>query len=855
MPSRPGTAFPLEVNPRLPAELARLEELSNNLWFSWNRPARALFARLDSKIWEAVDHSPKALLQGVGQLRLEEAARDPVFLHDLDRTLATYDAYHGRLPSQDGEVALGKDELVAYFCAEFGFHESLPIYSGGLGILAGDHCKTASDMALPFVAVGLLYRQGYFQQTIDAEGTQHAHYFDNDFGDLPITPVLDKAGKPLEVKVEFGEHDVFCKIWHARVGRITLYLLDTDHEHNRPEDRATAHRLYGGDRNTRIQQEIVLGMGGFRALQALGIKPTAWHMNEGHAAFLVLERMRALVKEGLDLDTALEAVASNTIFTTHTAVAAGHDHFAPEKVERYFHRFTQELNLPRDTLMALGRTPTSQDFNMTALATRGSRFMNGVSRIHGDVSALIMGELWPEVPEEENPISYVTNGVHAPSFLAPEMADAFERFIGSGWNSRLELPGALDAVKSVPDHLFWSIRQHLKSRMFELVRQRVRAQHFRNHGSEAHLDRLLKYADPANPKVLTIGFARRFATYKRATLLFANLEWLQAIISDSDRPVLFLFAGKAHPADEPGKEFIRRITQVAAMPEFEGRFLLVEGYDLRLARRLVSGVDVWLNNPIFPLEASGTSGMKAGFNGVINLSVLDGWWGEGYTGDNGWAIKPASEKLSDERRNLEESRSLYELLQDKVIPLYYDRGDLGFSPEWIAMAKRSIMTLLPRFNSERMVGEYLSRFYVPAAARGKQFAANQYALARDVAGWKRRVRPAWPQVQVRALGTPERNAMFGDKVRFTVGVRSEQLTPDDLVVELQLVPAVAELSAGRVPDAYPFTYTGERGEGGEYRFQLDLAPGLCGKLECRIRAYPFHPALSHRFELGLMKWV
>ncbi|MDQ3026118.1 MAG: alpha-glucan family phosphorylase [Pseudomonadota bacterium] len=854
MPSR-GTPFPLEVNPRLPAELARLDELANNLWFSWNRPARALFARLDSRLWEAVDHSPKALLQGVGQKRLEEAARDPVFLHELDRTLATYDAYHGRPPTREGPNALGTDELVAYFCAEFGFHESLPIYSGGLGILAGDHCKTASDMALSFVAVGLLYRQGYFQQTIDAEGTQHAHYSDNDFGDLPITPVLDGAGKPLEVKVEFGEHDVFCKIWKARVGRIVLYLLDTDHEHNRPEDRATAHRLYGGDRNTRIQQEIVLGMGGARALQALGIKPTAWHINEGHAAFLVLERMRALVAEGLDLDTALETVAANTIFTTHTAVAAGHDHFAPEKMERYFFRYCKELGINKEALMALGRTPKSSDFNMTALAARGSRFMNGVSRIHGDVSALILGDLWPEVPEEENPISYVTNGVHAPSFLAPEMADAFERYIGSGWNSRLEQPGALDGVKAVPDHLFWSIRQHLKSRMFELVRQRVRAQHFRNHGSEAHLDRLLKYADPANPKVLTIGFARRFATYKRATLLFSDLDWLRQIISDADRPVLFLFAGKAHPADEPGKEFVRRITQVAAMPEFEGRFLLVEGYDLRLARRLVSGVDVWLNNPIFPLEASGTSGMKAGFNGVINLSVLDGWWGEGYTGDNGWAIKPASEKLSDERRNVEEGRSLYELLQDKVIPLYYDRGDLGFSPEWIQMAKRSIMTLLPQFNSERMVGEYLARFYVPACARGKQFSGNHFAVARDVAGWKRRVRPAWPQVQVRAVALPERNAMFGDKVRFSVGMRSEQLTPDDMVVELLLVPAVSALAAGREPDAYPFTYTGERGEGGEYRFQLDLAPELCGKLDCSIRAYPYHPALSHRFEMGLMKWV
>ncbi|HUP30654.1 MAG TPA: alpha-glucan family phosphorylase, partial [Usitatibacter sp.] len=393
---RPGTAFPLDVNPRLPSELSRLEELANNLWFSWDRPARSLFARLDPQLWDAVGHSPKALLKSVDQRRLQEAAHDSVFLHDYDRVMATYDAYHGRRPlGRNTGHSLGEGDLIAYFCAEFGFHESLPIYSGGLGILAGDHCKTASDMALPFVAVGLLYRQGYFQQTIDAEGTQHAHYYDSDFGDLPITAVM-KDGVPLEVTVEFAEHDVYCKVWQARVGRIVLYLLDTDHEKNRPEHRATAHRLYGGDRNTRIQQEIVLGMGGFRALQAMGIKPTTFHMNEGHAAFLVLERMRALVKEGLDFETAIEAVASNTVFTTHTAVAAGHDHFSFEKMDRYFVRYLQELGMSREALHELGRTPKTQDFNMTALAARGSRFMNGVSRIHGDVSALILGELWPE---------------------------------------------------------------------------------------------------------------------------------------------------------------------------------------------------------------------------------------------------------------------------------------------------------------------------------------------------------------------------------------------------------------------------------------------------------------------------
>ncbi|MGZ5063508.1 MAG: alpha-glucan family phosphorylase [Usitatibacter sp.] len=853
MEQRPGTAFPLEVTPRLPPELGRLEEISNNLWFSWDRPTRALFARLDPALYEAVNQNPKALLRNVSQRRLEEAARDPAFLHDFDRTLAAYDAYHSRPPTSNGPPALKEGELVAYFCAEFGFHESLPIYSGGLGILAGDHCKTASDMALPFVAVGLLYRQGYFQQAIDGEGYQHAAYTDNDFADLPITAVM-KDGKHLEVSVEFGDHDVYARVWHARIGRVDLYLLDTDLESNRPEDRATAHRLYGGDRNTRIQQEIVLGMGGARALAALGFKPTAWHINEGHAAFLILERMRVAMRLGLDLSSALEAVAANTVFTTHTAVAAGHDHFSRETMTKYFSRYCSELGIDKEELLALGRTPKSDDFNMTALAARGSRFQNGVSRIHGDVSALILADLWPEVPEQENPVLYVTNGVHVPSFLAPEWADAFDRFVGSGWHRRMDDPKALEAIMDMPDHVFWSIRQHLKARMLTLVRQRVRAQSYRNQGSEAHVDRLLKLADPANPNVLTIGFARRFATYKRATLLFDKLDWLKEIVDSAGRPVVFIFAGKAHPADEPGKQMIQRVFEVMSMHDFEGHVLFVEGYDLRLARRLVSGVDVWLNNPIFPLEASGTSGMKAGFNGVINLSVLDGWWGEGYDGHNGWAIKPASEMLDDTRRNVEESRSLYELLQDRVIPTYYDRGTMGFSPEWIKMAKRSIMTLLPRFNSQRMVGEYLHRFYVPASKRGKQLIEKNYKTARDLAEWKRKVRAAWPYVSLRSMGPPQRRAAFGDKVRFSVAVNLDRLMPEDIEVQLLLSPALKDIAAANPPNRYVLRPEGTD-ERGEHVYVLDLAPELCGKLEYRIRAYPHHAAQSHPFEMGLMKWL
>jgi starch phosphorylase len=855
MNENPGTPFALEVRPRIPERLARLEELANNLWYSWHRATRALFARLNPAVWEAVGYSPKAFLKSVHERQLIDASEDPTFLHDYNQILAAYDAYHDQPERVGTEGGLAADDLIAYFCAEFGFHESLPIYSGGLGILAGDHCKTASDMGLPFVAVGLLYRQGYFQQSIDAEGNQHAVYNDSDFSDLPITPVVTADGEGLEVTVEFGDREVQVKVWQAKVGRVTLYLLDTDLPANRPEERATAHRLYGGDRDTRIKQEIVLGIGGVRALAAMGIKPTVWHINEGHAAFLIVERTRELMLQGLQPAEALEAIAANTIFTTHTAVAAGHDHFSEEMVVGYFQRYARELKVSLELMLGMGRTGQQQhEFNMTALAARGSRFQNGVSKIHGHVSARLLSELWPEIPIEESPIGSVTNGVHVESFLAPAWADHFDRFV-NGWNRRLDDPRWIAGIMEMPDHMYWSVRQQLKSRMFASLRKRVSAQHFRNQGSEAHLDRVLKLADPANPHALTIGFGRRFATYKRATLLFDDLDWLRQIVCDEERPVLFLFSGKAHPADQPGKDMIKRVIEVARMPEFEGRILFVEGYDLRLARRLVSGVDVWLNNPVYPMEASGTSGMKAAFNGVINLSVLDGWWDEGYQGDNGWAVKPASPQLDDARRAHEESRALYELLQDRVIPLYYARGQMGYSPEWIQLSKRSMMSLMPQFNSHRMVGDYLRRFYLPAANQGKRIVQDNYAAARDLAAWKERVRKSWQSVKLRTLQTPRGSLYFGDSTRFEVAAAIDGLDPRDIVVEL-LMSATGDFGEDERPMQSQVLLSDGRIDGsGEHRYAIDLAPALTGTLEYRLRAYPYHPALTHRFEMGRMKWL
>ncbi len=852
----PGTLYPLEVNPTIPARLARIEELANNLWYSWDRPTRALFSSLSRPLWQAVSHNPKAFLKRIDQKRLEAAADDAIFLGRLNRVLSAYDSYHDMPPSAYAHAQqFQADDLIAYFCAEFGFHESLPIYSGGLGILAGDHCKAASDMGLPFVGVGLLYRQGYFHQQIDAVGGQTPTYFDSDFDDLPVSPVVAPDGREMHIYVALPGRQVEVKLWEVRVGHVRLILLDTHLASNSAHDRDITHRLYGGDKTTRIEQEILLGVGGVQALATIGLKPTVWHINEGHAAFLVLERIRGLMRDGLDFATALEAVAAAVVFTTHTPVPAGHDHFSEEMIRQYFAEWCTELGVPPEQLLALGAEPGQKEFNMTALAIRGSRYQNGVSRIHGEVSSRICSHMWPQIEPAENPMSYVTNGVHLSTFLATEWHETFERHIGIGWQQRQNDPAFWEGISHIPDQTFWSIRQMLKAQMLHLVRDRLREQQTRTQGSAAHLDRILRYADPARPHALTIGFARRFATYKRAALLFQNLDWLRQLVSDPERPVIFIFAGKAHPADQPGQALIRRIAEIGNMPEFEGHVLLVEGYDLHLSRRLVAGVDVWLNNPIYPLEASGTSGMKAAMNGAINLSVLDGWWGEGYDPEkpNGWAIKPAPAHMSEAQRDAEEARTLYEILQDQVIPTYYRTGPSGFSPEWVALAKRSIISVAPRFNVMRMVGEYADRFYAAATLQARLYGADNYGPARTVATWKAQVQRAWPGVRLSRLDPPRPRMAFGESIRIEIAVYANGLAPQDIAVEAIFGRPANGRGSSRERH-YSFVHAGQTGDGALI-FALDLTPEQCGKLEYRIRAYPFNPLLTHKFETGLMLWL
>ena len=850
-----GTRFSLEVQPHIPAALKQLEDLANDLFYSWDRQVRRLFTRLDQDLWGTSGHNPKTFLRRVSQERLEEAAEDRVFMEDYQRVLAAYDTYHQQsMPDGINKHIDADEDLIAYFCAEFGFHESLPIYSGGLGILAGDHCKAASDLCLPFVGVGILYRQGYFNQTIDEHGTQISHYSPSDFYDLPVTQSLDKEGHPLEIEIDFPGRKVYLHVWCAKAGHIRVYLLDSDLDKNQEHDRIITHQLYGGDRNIRIQQEIVLGIGGVRALRALGIKPTVWHINEGHSAFQILERCREGTLKGFDFACALEVIAAGTVFTTHTPVAAGHDIFDHELITGYFSNYIKALGIDMQQFLQLGATPENHStFNQTALALRGSRFHNGVSRIHGTVASEMEHYIWPDVPYRENPIRYVTNGVHLQTFLAREWSNLYDMRFGRAWRDELLNEDYWDRVDEIPDHSYWSLRQSLKTELFENVTYRALHQCRRNGCSEVLMDRLTQHVSSGESDILTVGFARRFATYKRATLLFSDPERLSRILKNPERPVLLIFAGKAHPSDVPGQQLIRTIHEFSLLPEFIGHILLLEGYDLALGRKLVTGVDVWLNTPEYPLEASGTSGQKAGMNGVINLSVLDGWWAEGYNGENGWAITPHEPHFEADYRNHEEASELLDLLERKVAPLYYDRNNQGYSEGWVKKSKASMKSCIPNYNSQRMVRDYITNFYAPASRQNRKLCADDYKGARELAAWKAKVNSAWQGVSMRRIDNSRSWLMSGDSLKIEVAVDLGELTADDVVLEC-IIGTRSDQSSFVEREHISLKPAGKT-EQGEAVFSIDLLPPLSGLQFYKLRLYPSHPLLSHPFETGHIIWL
>ena len=851
-----GTRFTIEVQPRLPEKLKRLAEFADDLCYSWDRSIRALFARLDLELWREVNHNPKVFLRRVSQDALDAAEHDPGYMDAYRRALSGFEVYRNE-PIRSALIdKFDPDrDLIAYFCAEYGLHESLPIYSGGLGILAGDHCKAASDLALPFVAVGLLYRQGYFQQRISGDGRQHPQQVPSRFGDLPITPATGAGGMQVEVSVELPGRTLWLRVWRAKVGHVSLYLLDADLERNSDMDRAITYQLYGGDREHRLKQEIVLGIGGVRALQALNLKPTVWHANEGHAAFMILERIRELVAGGLDTNAAMELVAAGTVFTTHTPVAAGHDLFDRRLIETYFKTYLAGMSLELETFLTLGHSEqNSGSFNMTAFALRGSRHHNGVSQVHGGVASRMESYIWPQIPPVDNPMTYVTNGVHVQTFLSPEWVALFDARFGD-WRRELVNPRFWDCIEQIPGLRFWSLRQELKATLLTVVRRRLSIQLQRNGVSAAHTLRMLTLVSDPEADVLVLGFARRFATYKRAGLLFSDPDRLARLLGDPDRPVLLLFAGKAHPHDEPGQELIRQIHEFSQQPRFLGKVLLVEDYDMALARRLVSGVDVWVNNPVYPLEASGTSGEKAAINGVINLSVLDGWWAEGYDGENGWAISPHGEHFSPEVRDREEARDLYDLLEHEVIPLYFNRPHASYPAGWVEKSKRSMRTILPRFNAERMLVDYANTLYAPARDQMRCLNAQGAALAIELALWKQQVRSHWQGVAFTGVegSEPEREIFLGQTLDLGVRLRLNGLQASDVRVECLLG---REDRTGEFVTVDNFEMVhGENRTGDEDLYTVSVKPSRTGLSQLRIRAYPWHRGLSHPFEMGAMIWL
>jgi len=836
------------VQPRIPEALAPLQDLALNLRWTWERSAQAVFAAVDAREWEAGGHDPLALLRTVGQDRLEALAGDSRFLSIL---ATAHDDLRHHLESdlwfQQGTHGLSG---VAYFSPEFGIAEALPQYSGGLGVLAGDHLKAASGLGVPLVGVGLLYRQGYFRQELAADGWQEQRYVTQDPHALALTPCDTRPGasapQALTVSVDQGGRPLSARIWRAQVGRIPLYLLDTHTDGNDDESRDITDRLYGGDTEHRLRQEILLGVGGVRALQLMGVTPQVFHTNEGHAGFLGLERIRRhVLDDGLTFVEAIEAVRAGTIFTTHTPVPAGIDRFSRHLMERYFGSWTDELGVSFDTLMALGQEP-GQDhdapFNMAVMGLRLAGFANGVSALHGRVSRHIFAGLWPGVPEDEVPIGSVTNGVHARSWVSTEMSDLFQRHVGDGWAEGA--PESWTAVEGVDDAELWTVLNTGRRRLVDFARQRLQTSLLAQPAASGEMTWSEGILDP---DALTIGFARRFATYKRATLLLSRPDRLAALLLDADRPVQLVFAGKAHPADDLGKDMIRQVVQFSRQHHIRHRVVFLEDYDIGVARVLYQGCDLWLNTPRRPLEACGTSGEKAALNGALNCSVSDGWWDECHTTDNGWAISSAEFDGDLERRDAAEAASLFDLLERRIVPTFYARGTDGLPHDWLAMVRSSLLSLGPFVVASRMVRDYVTHMYEPAAARRLALDADRHSRARRLAEWKARVRAGWGGVAVQCVDADGAPAEIGDMRTVAATVALGNLSTAD--VDVQLVHGPVGPSGDIVEATSTSMTTGADG-GGPYRFEASFDCARASRYGWSVRVLPAHPDLLTYSEVG-----
>lgn len=842
------------VVPAIPEPLSRLRELAYNLWWTWNGDARDLFRRLDSDLWEEIVGNPVQFLTHVAQNRLDQAASDPAYLAEMNRVLQAFDTYLARKAWFARSHPDFTDACIAYFSMEFGIHESLPIYSGGLGILAGDHLKSASDLGIPLVGVGLMYRQGYFQQRLSSDGWQLEEYPALDFYQMPATLMRDEGDQPITISLTIGPREVTSQVWKAQVGRVPLYLLDTDLPENTPEDREITQRLYGGGDEMRIRQEVLLGIGGYRMLNRLSISPDVCHMNEGHAAFLAIERIRQCMEnDNMDFGEAREAVAPSHVFTTHTPVPAGIDHFDSELLKEYLSPYLPAMSLDLDEFTAMGKIDAADSeelFCMAVLALRLAGKANGVSALHGHVSRKMWHTVWPGAPMEEVPITSITNGIHIDTWISPEMSHLLDRYLGP---QRIETPedeAVWRHVEDIPDIELWRVHERRRVAMVAFARRRVKEQLRRRGAPPTEV----KAADEIlDPEALTIGFARRFAPYKRGALIFRDAERLLKILSDEMRPVQIIFAGKAHPRDDKGKEVIKAITSYIKRPEFQRRIIFLENYDITVGRVLVQGVDIWLNNPIKPREASGTSGMKVGPNGGLNFSVLDGWWPEAYDGENGWAIDEGRIYEDPEYRDHIESEAIYELLEKEIVPMFYDRTADDLPREWIARMKESMKTLSPMFSTTRMLKEYANLLYVTAADRWRCFSENGFDAAKKLSQWKRSLGEKWESIRIEDVLTDDGTELpVGAQVNIHARVHLGDVSPDDVAVELYHGRIDAY---GRLVEGNSLSMNCEQHlENGSYRFDGQIPCQRSGHHGYAVRIVPRHANLPHRFDTGLILW-
>jgi starch phosphorylase len=700
----------------VPGRIHRLQELSLDLWWSWTPTARQVFRRLDYALWKDSAHNPVRMLITIEDERLQQAAQDPEFLALYDAAIVGLDQARtakGTWWAQNGPVMNGK--VIAYFSAEFALHQSLPIYAGGLGVLAGDHCKEASDLGVPLIGVGFMYPQGYFHQRISNEGWQQEHYERLKWTDTAIDTAITRDGKPALTAVPLGDRTVLAAVWRVRVGRVRLFLLDTDLEENAPWDRELSARLYGGDRETRVQQEIILGIGGVRVLRALGIEPAVWHLNEGHAAFVALQRIRELVERGSSFDSALHDVRNSTVFTTHTPVPAGHDAFPFQLVEKHLAGCWGDIGQYRQRFLALGEydNGSGPQFNMTALAMRTAAHVNGVSALHGTVTRTMWQPIWPELTPDRVPVKSITNGVHVPTWISVPILDLFNRHLGSSWLERHDDAALWDLLNTIADEDIWAARQTLRSELFMFIRERLRQRWAVDRDSP---QQIVRGGAMLDPHALTIGYARRFTAYKRPELIFHDPVRLARILTAANRPVQIVFAGKAHPADDPAKHHLQQVFRHTLDPAYAGRVAFIDDYDLHVAHCLVGGCDVWLNNPRKPLEASGTSGMKASLNGVPHLSVGDGWWAEGFNGRNGWLIESQTSPDDHPATDAADAEALYRLLEEHIVPAFYERDEHQVPRRWIQIVREAMRSNLPRFSTRRMLKQYITEMYAPASA-------------------------------------------------------------------------------------------------------------------------------------------